>query len=238
MNRLFKFDKNIVECGHATLKAAKKAGTIIIGTDEAGRGPGAGDVFGAAVCFRENFDNLLETQEFNLLKRNLNDSKKISPKLRAKLYEIIRKCSYYSIRQVSVEKIEEINILNAALLTMKLSCEEVTAQVGNGMPCILVDGNHKIKDFSHPQQTIIKGDSKSASIAAASILAKVARDNYMQELHEKHPLYGWAQNKGYLTRKHIEAIKNCGVTKFHRKSFLSKISNPQNEVSRTTACSS
>ncbi len=211
MNSLFEFDA----------KAAKEA--AIIGTDEAGRGPGAGDVFGAAVCFKP------EAKEYPILAK-LNDSKKLSPKLREELYEVIKKCSYYSIQQASVEKIEEINILNASLLTMKLSCEDVAAQVSTNVK-ILVDGNRKIKDFSHPQQTITKGDSKSASIAAASILAKVTRDNYMQELHREYPQYGWAQNKGYLTAQHIEAIKNCGVTKFHRKSFLNRI------LESSTVCS-
>jgi len=214
MNSLFEFDKIIAV---DTARAAAKGAAIIIGTDEAGRGPGAGDVFGAAVCFKP------EAQNYAILK-HLNDSKKLSPKLRTELAEIIKKCAYYSIKQVSVKEIEKINILNAALLTMKLSCEEVAAQL-NVTPLILIDGNRKIKKFAHSQQTITKGDSKSAAIAAASILAKTARDQYMQELHEKHPQYGWAQNKGYLTRKHIEAIKNCGVTKFHRKSFLNKILN-------------
>ena len=200
MNSLFEFDLSF--------------NSPVIGTDEAGRGPGAGDVFGAAVCFKP------EAKDYPILAQ-LNDSKKLSPKLREELAEIIKKCSYYSIKQVGVKEIEKINILNAALRTMKLSCEEVAAQVTK--PLILVDGNRKIKDFALPQQTITKGDSKSAAIAAASILAKVARDNYMQELHEKHPEYNWAKNKGYLTREHTEAIKNCGVTKFHRKSFLSKI---------------
>lgn len=223
MNSLFEFDKNIAERGHAALKTAKQAGAAIIGTDEAGRGPGAGDVFGAAVCFKENFCDAITEAERKTLARHLDDSKKLSPKLREELSKIIKKCAYYSIAQVGVEKIEEINILNASLLTMKLSCEEVAAQISCGSPHILVDGNRKIKNFTHPQQTITKGDSKSAAIAAASILAKVARDNYMQILHEKHPQYDWAKNKGYLTRTHIEAIKNCGVTEFHRKSFLTKI---------------
>ncbi len=207
MNCLFEFDSEF--------------SATVIGTDEAGRGPGAGDVFGAAVCFKKNFKTTLNAEQLAILSC-LNDSKKINPKLRAELSLIIKACSYYSIKQISIEEIEKNNILNAALLTMKLSCEDVLKQMDNAA-LTLVDGNRKIKNFTYPQTTVTKGDSKSASIAAASILAKVARDDYMQKLHKKYPQYGWAQNKGYLTRAHIDAIKTHGINEFHRKSFLKNL---------------
>ncbi|MBQ4646592.1 MAG: ribonuclease HII [Candidatus Gastranaerophilales bacterium] len=188
---------------------------FIIGTDEAGRGPAAGGVWAAAVCFRENIDEkLFET---------LNDSKKLTPKKREVLYEPIKENSYWAIKAVTVEKIEEINILNASLLAMKYAVESVKEQINSSNILTLVDGNKLIKNFSYPQKFIIKGDGTSASIAAASILAKVSRDKYMDKIHEEFPQYDWIKNKGYLTKTHIEAIQNFGTTKYHRLSFLKNI---------------
>ena len=119
--------------------------------------------------------------------------------------------------------IEKINILNASLLAMKLSIEEVLSEINPHSPLVLVDGNRKVKDLKIPQKNVIKGDSKSASIAAASILAKVERDNFMKKISLEYPHYNWAKNKGYLTKEHIEAIKKFGITKYHRKSFLKNI---------------
>lgn len=206
---------------------------ILIGTDEAGRGPGAGGVFASAVCFKHVDNNLIE----NLAR--LNDSKKLSKKIREELFEIIKTNTYYSIVCVEVEEIEKINILNASLKAMKQACENVLklCLLLEGGPksidfeggakqksniLILVDGNKLIKEFNYPQNFIIKGDSKSASIAAASVLAKVSRDFYMQELDKKFPQYGWKQNSGYLTKSHLNAIDIYGLTPVHRKSFLKK----------------
>ena len=199
-NKLFEFDDSF--------------NTIVTGTDEAGRGPAAGGVWAAAVCFNKDCKKDL----FN----NLNDSKKLTPKKREELYEIIKDNSIFSIKAVKVEKIEEINILNASLLAMKYAVSEVLSKI-NKKGIVLVDGNKLIKDFNYPQKYIIKGDSKSASIAAASILAKVSRDKYMENLDKLYPCYDWKNNKGYLTKKHIEAIKKFGTTKYHRMSFLKNI---------------
>ena len=188
---------------------------FIIGTDEAGRGPAAGGVWAAAVCFKNDID-------YSLFEK-LNDSKKLSEKNRENLFDIIKNNSFYSIKSIDVEKIEEINILNSSLLAMKLAVEDVINQLNSTNTLTLVDGNKLIKNFNHQQKFIIKGDSKSASIAAASILAKVSRDNFMQEIDKIFPMYDWKSNKGYLTKKHIEAIKTFGACKYHRMSFLKNI---------------
>lgn len=196
-------------------KKAENKINQIIGTDEAGRGPAAGGVWAAAVCFNNNIDTkLFET---------LNDSKKLTPKKRELLYDVIKQNSIWSIKAITVEKIEEINILQASLLAMKYAVLEVIEKINNKNILTLVDGNKLIKDFNYTQNFIIKGDSKSASIAAASILAKVSRDKYMDKINLEYPQYDWTNNKGYLTKKHIEAIQKYGITKYHRKSFLKNI---------------
>lgn len=196
-------------------KKAENKINQIIGTDEAGRGPAAGGVWAAAVCFNDNIDTkLFET---------LNDSKKLTPKKRELLYDVIKQNSIWSIKAITVEKIEEINILQASLLAMKYAVLEVIEKINNKNILTLVDGNKLIKDFNYTQNFIIKGDSKSASIAAASILAKVSRDKYMDKINLEYPQYDWINNKGYLTKKHIEAIQKYGITKYHRKSFLKNI---------------
>jgi len=183
----------------------------IIGTDEAGRGPAAGPVYAAAVCFK-NYDGLYE------ILSKLNDSKKLTEKTREELFPIIKENSIYSIQKTEVDEIEKINILNASLDAMKRAAEDVAAKL-NGNILVLIDGNRKIKNFNLPQKTIIKGDFNSAAIAAASILAKVSRDNLMFEFDKLYPAYNFKKNKGYLTKEHIEAIKSCGITNIHRKSF-------------------
>ncbi|MBR2069698.1 MAG: ribonuclease HII [Candidatus Gastranaerophilales bacterium] len=203
---LFEFDKN---------EKITSEVDFIIGTDEAGRGPASGGVWAGAVCFFENTNEELF--------KELNDSKKLSPKKREALYEIIKENSFWAIKAVNVQKIEEINILQSALLAMNYAVKDVINQI-NSRNCItLVDGNKLIKNFAFKQKFIIKGDSKSASIAAASILAKVSRDRYMDKIHEEFPQYDWKNNKGYLTKKHIEAIEKYGITKYHRPSFLKNI---------------
>lgn len=204
-NNLFKFDKEM-----------KDDAQIIIGTDEAGRGPGAGGVFASAVYF-PNPDKKLISQL-----SGLNDSKKLSKKKREELYKIILENSINSTVCIEVEEIEKINILNASLKAMKLAVENVIKKLNSEQILILVDGNKKIKECIYPQRTIIKGDGKSASIAAASILAKVSRDRYMSELHEKFPHYNWIKNAGYLTAEHLRAIDKYGLTPCHRQRFLRK----------------
>lgn len=207
MSELFKFDESF--------------GKIIIGTDEAGRGPAAGGVFVACACFREKTETLIKELA------NLNDSKKLTRKKREALYDIVKENTVNSIINIEVEEIERINILNASLKGMKLTCEAVIAKLGLNAEekkeiLTLVDGNKLIKDYIYPQKFIIKGDGKSASIAAASILAKVSRDRYMEKLDAEFPQYNWKSNAGYLSEEHLAAIDKYGLTKYHRPSFLQK----------------
>ena len=196
---LFQFDKDF--------------NTTIIGTDEAGRGPAAGGVFAAAVCFEKVTDGLIKDLAI------LNDSKKLTAKKRNSIYDVIKNSTLNEIVCVEVDEIEKINILNASLKAMNLACSAI---IDNSDVMVLVDGNKLIKNFKYPQQFIIKGDSKSASIAAASVLAKVTRDRYMEQLHEEFPMYNWAKNAGYLTKEHLDAIDKHGLCKYHRPSFLRK----------------
>lgn len=175
------------------------------GTDEAGRGCLAGPVTAAAVILPKDFKNLI-----------LNDSKQLSEKKRTLLKPVIEEESIcFGVSHVFQEEIDTINILNASILAMHQAIENL-----NTIPeFIIVDGN-KFKPFKNiPYETIIKGDGKYLSIAAASILAKTYRDKYMDKIHEEFPMYNWKQNKGYPTKEHRAAIKKYGITKYHRKSF-------------------
>ena len=175
------------------------------GTDEAGRGCLAGPVTAAAVILPPSFNNIV-----------LNDSKQLSEKKRRNLKSIIEsEATAYAFQHVFESEIDTINILNASIKAMHHSI----ANLKTTPQYIIVDGN-KFKPYhSIPHKTIIKGDSKYLSIAAASVLAKTYRDEYMQLLHEEFPMYNWKQNKGYPTKEHREAIKKYGITKYHRKSF-------------------
>ena len=188
----------------------------IIGTDEAGRGSGVGAVFAAAVYFPA--ENKTLTEKLSLL----NDSKQLSKKHREELYKIIKTETINCVTPISAEEIEEINILNASLKAMRISVNAVAKKINAKNITVLVDGNKLIPSLNLKQKYVIKGDSKSASIAAASILAKVERDCYMTELAKKYPLYGWDKNNGYLTKDHLVAIDKYGVTPYHRKSYLQK----------------
>lgn len=199
---LFEFDKSF--------------NTNIIGTDEAGRGPGAGGVFAAAVFFDKITNGLIKDLTI------LNDSKKLTAKKRELIYDVIKNNTINSIVCVEVEEIEKINILNASLKAMNLACSSVAKQIGKNNILTLVDGNKLIKGYDFPQKFIIKGDSKSASIAAASILAKVTRDRYMEKLDGEFPMYNWKKNAGYLTAEHLNAIDKYGLSPYHRPSFLKK----------------
>ena len=193
----------------------------IIGTDEAGRGPAAGGVFAAAVCFEKVTDGLIKDLEI------LNDSKKLTSKKRDSIYDVILNNTLNKIVCVEVDEIEKINILNSSLKAMNIAC--TTIMQDNALT--LVDGNKLIKNYPYPQKYIVKGDSKSASIAASSILAKVTRDRYMIKLHEEFPMYNWAKNAGYLTQEHLDAIDKYGLTKYHRPSFLRKHFNEVKQLS-------
>ncbi len=189
---------------------------IIVGTDEAGRGCGAGGVFAGAVCFNTISEDLIEQLSI------LNDSKKLSKKHREEIFDIIKSETINSVVCIEVEEIERINILNASLKAMNMACSNVIAQLNQKDLQVLVDGNKLIKNFNYPQKSIIKGDSTSASIAAASILAKVSRDRYMEELDAKYPQYNWKENAGYLTKEHMSLIDKYGLSPHHRPSYLKK----------------
>jgi len=195
------------------------------GTDEAGRGCLAGPVTAAAVILPEDFENTI-----------LNDSKQLSEKIREKLKPIIEQQSIsFAVTHLHPNEIDEINILNASMKGM----QECILKLNLIPEFIIVDGNRSLnaklglkntfgKQFSKteieflksiPNQSIVKGDSKYLSIAAASVLAKTYRDDYMNAIHEEFPMYNWKQNKGYPTKEHREAIRKYGVTKYHRMTF-------------------
>ncbi len=197
MNSLFKYDLSFnIE--------------NLIGVDEAGRGPLAGPVYAAAVIIKDS-----------PLLFQINDSKTISAKKRETLYSlIIKNATDYAIASVEPEEIEKINIHNASLLCMKRAIDKLTVNWNY----ILVDGKFTIPEIdSNKQKAIIKGDSKSACIAAASILAKVKRDKLMIEFDKKYPQYEFAKHKGYGTALHIERIREYGLCPIHRKNFCKKI---------------
>lgn len=181
---------------------------VFCGIDEAGRGPLAGDVYAAAVVFDN--DTYIE---------GVNDSKKLSAKKREALFdEIISKAKAYCIATATVEEIAELNILGATMLAMKRACDGLSTKCD----LALIDGN-KAPDLYCKTKTLIKGDATSASIAAASILAKVSRDRYMAKMAEIYPEYGFEKHAGYGTKAHTDAIKKYGACPIHRELFLRKI---------------
>lgn len=188
---------------------------ILAGTDEAGRGPLAGPVVAAAVILPTDFYD-----------ERINDSKKLSTSLRNELFSVIKKDALaYAYTIISHKKIDKINILQASLLAMKRSVEKLKIQPN----IILVDGN---KSFQYDAKVvpIVKGDSKSLSIASASIIAKVVRDKLMNSHSKKYPYYGWQSNKGYPTKEHINAVLKYGACSLHRKTFLKKIFERANQT--------
>lgn len=187
-------------------KLYKNGVNLICGIDEAGRGPLAGPVVVASVVLPK--DSMIE---------GVNDSKKISEKKREKVYErIIEEAISYGIGIVDQKEIDQINILNATKKGLTNSLEELSVKPD----IILVDALTKINTLGIPYQSIIKGDAKSYSIAAASIIAKVTRDRIMRQWDEVYPVYGFAGHKGYGTAKHIQAIKENGICPLHRRSFV------------------
>ena len=180
----------------------------ICGVDEAGRGPLAGPVFAAAVILPEDYEI-----------DGLNDSKKLSEKKREKLYdEIIEHALAYSVQSCDNNVIDEINILAATMLAMKTAVESL----GIKPDIVFVDGN-RLPKLEVPAEYVIKGDATSASIAAASILAKVSRDRFMYEMDKKYPEYCFEKHKGYPTKMHYEKIREFGPSEIHRLSFLKKM---------------
>ena len=194
---LFEFDSDI-----------RKSHTVICGVDEAGRGPLAGDVYAAAVIFKDN-----------VFIDGINDSKKLSEKKRELLFdEIIEKAEAYCVSTASVKEIDTLNILQATFLAMKRAVDGLKIKP----ELALIDGN-RLPPLDIPAKDIVKGDGLSASIAAASILAKVSRDRYMKEQAEKYPEYQFDKHKGYGTELHIRLINEYGPCEIHRRSFLKKI---------------
>jgi len=187
------------------LKAHYYEGKVEAGCDEAGRGCLAGSVYAAAVILPDNYQNEL-----------LNDSKQLTEKRRYQLREIIQRDAVaWAVGIVTPEEIDKINILNASILAMHRALDQLKVRP----EAIIVDGNRFKPYSSVPYTTIVKGDGKYLSIAAASILAKTYRDDYMNRLAEEYPQYDWRSNKGYPTKKHREAIRQYGITPYHRKSY-------------------
>ena len=186
---------------------------VAAGVDEAGRGPWVGPVVaGCAVFLSRGVDERLL--------QNLNDSKKLSKKKREMLYDLLQQekakgTMLIGIGEASAAEIDNINILNASFLAMK----RAIAAAGAKPDLVLVDGNREPKDFGFKTKAVVKGDAKSYSISAASILAKVYRDRLLEEMTQKYPGYGFEKNAGYGTKAHIEGLKQFGVTPEHRKSY-------------------
>ncbi len=187
-------------------------GKDIVGIDEAGRGPLAGPVVASAIKIINYVD------EFDMI----NDSKKLSEKKREKLFDIILENCQVGVGIASEIEIDEMNILNATFLSMKRAIKDLE-DGGTTFDLVLVDGNHKIRGYDKAQKPVVKGDSKSLSIAAASIIAKVTRDKIMERYDILYPEYEFAKHKGYGTKKHREALIKYGPKKCHRTTFLTKI---------------
>jgi len=186
---------------------------VVVGLDEAGRGPWVGPVVAGAAVFINRDVN-------PYLLQHLNDSKKLSKKRREELFERIKQeaekgCMCYGIGQASAEEIDEMNILQASFLAMSRALEKLDIKPDMA----LIDGNRLPKKFSCPCQCVVKGDSLSYSIAAASIVAKVYRDHLMEDMALKYPGYGFEKNAGYGTKDHIEGLQKYGITPEHRKSY-------------------
>ena len=187
------------------LKSHFYEGKIEAGCDEAGRGCLAGSVYAAAVILPDDYQNEL-----------LNDSKQLTEKKRYQLREIIQRDAVaWAVGIVTPEEIDKINILNASILAMHRALDQLKVRP----EAVIVDGNRFKKYQDLPHTTIVKGDGKYLAIAAASILAKTYRDDYMNDLAKEYPQYDWLSNKGYPTKKHREAIKQFGITPSHRKSY-------------------
>ena len=191
------------------VKRAELGIKYLCGVDEAGRGPLAGPVFAAAVILPEDYEI-----------EGLNDSKKLSEKKRNMLFdEIIEHALAYSIQSVDHKTIDEINILEATMLAMKTAVENLSIKPEH----VFIDGNRVPKNMEITTEFVIKGDATSASIAAASILAKVSRDRFMLEMDKKYPEYCFAKHKGYGTNLHYEKIREFGPSEIHRLTFLKKM---------------
>ena len=199
--------------------------SVLIGTDEVGRGCLAGPVVAAAVILPP----IRTGSKLSRALEDLNDSKQLSSQQRDRLAEIIHQNARCAIAEATVEEIETINILKASLLAMSRAITMLldVHEDSTGNFLVAIDGNKKITDLQIEQITVIDGDSHSASIAAASVIAKVYRDNIMKDLATQFPHYLWESNKGYASAAHRNAIKEHGPTSWHRKTFLDRVLNEQ-----------
>ena len=208
--------KRTEELRRPEIELMDKGYSLIAGVDEVGRGPLAGPVVAAACIFDRDVDIV-----------GIDDSKKLSEKKREQLFDEIKdKALAYGIGEASCEVIDEINILEATKLAMRKAIEEadlMLASKGRDKIQIVIFDAIKINDLKKEQMSVIKGDQTYFSVAAASILAKVTRDNLMKEYDKAYPEYGFASNKGYGTKAHYEGIKKAGITEIHRKSFLKNL---------------
>lgn len=183
-------------------------GALIAGVDEAGRGPLAGPVVAGAVIWKHDCAH-------DALWAQIDDSKKLTAKRRAKLCEAVKDCAIWSVGIASVEEIDTFNILQATVIAM----QRAVSGLAHAPSLCLIDGSYTPKKFPAAIKTVVKGDSLSLSIAAASIIAKVTRDVMMEELHAAYPQYGWLGNAGYGTAAHLAALAEHGATPHHRRSF-------------------
>lgn len=201
---LFYFDREI---------SLANCSDFLIGVDEAGRGPLAGPVLACAAWIPETARDILS---------EIDDSKKLSEKRREDIFKKMDSCGVkWSCGWALPETIDEVNILNATFLAMKMACERLISRLNfTDKSIVLVDGPHKIKDFNRVRQIpIVDGDAKSQSIAAASIFAKTIRDRWMDVIDREYPMYGFSLHKGYGTKKHMESLRAFGPCRWHRKTF-------------------
>ncbi|HNB21021.1 MAG TPA: ribonuclease HII [Candidatus Melainabacteria bacterium] len=209
LNRLLEFDRSLIAAER------KRPVQVLIGTDEVGRGCLAGPVVAAAVIM-PSIDLQSELAQSLLL---LNDSKQVKPKVREQLALVLQDACQFAVAEASASEVDELNVLYASLLAMRRAVRKLRVQ---SPALIAVDGNQKIRSLRMPQITIVDGDTFSASVAAASVIAKVYRDDLMVKLSRKHPAYSWESNKGYRSRSHWQAIHQHGMSKWHRRRFVER----------------
>jgi ribonuclease HII len=219
LERMLAFDADALR--HGTDTGTELA--ILIGTDEVGRGCLAGPVVAAAVILPK----IKRGSELFLKLARLNDSKLVPPAVREQLAEVLKTNCSFAVAEASVAEIDTINILNASLLAMRRAVQQLKIKSAQ---LVLVDGNRKVPRLRGTQMPVIQGDSQSASIAAASIIAKVHRDHLMRQLAHFHPQYGWHSNKGYGSSEHRAALAEHGRTPWHRLSFNCGINDQDDDV--------
>ncbi len=213
---------------------SKELQLVPVGVDEAGRGPLAGPVVASAVVYkRDDFEYPLElVKAFTLIR----DSKKLSPKQRQDAYALVQEHFYVGVGIVSAETIDRVNILQATFLAMKAAISDLKRQLPREWRerlHLLLDGNQLLPSYSDSQEAIVSGDSEARSIAAASIIAKVTRDQMFEEFAREYPEYGFAQHKGYGTKVHMDALRKYGPTPIHRQSFRPvQLASPENANKR------